>query len=204
MGIIPSTVVTRVHLFRHGEVQTGAKRVCRGHSDVPLSDVGREQSSRTAAWFHATYGTPDRVVSSDLSRCADFARAITPNPLLVRDLREQDMGAWEGQTWESLTADDGAAVTAYWTDYVHARPTDGESYGEAAARAIAWFEAQSFAGERVVVVTHIGVIRALLCHWLGLGLDQSLRFAPGYASHTSVLMAEAGVVIERFGESVAG
>lgn len=203
MGIIPSTVVTRVHLFRHGEVVTGAERVCRGQSDVPLSEVGRAQSAAAATWFAEAYGVPDRVVSSDLSRCAEFAGMMTGNPTFTRALREQDMGAWEGRNWSALTAEDGAAVTAYWTDYVNARPTDGESYREAAERAVAWWEAQEFAGERVVIVTHIGVIRALLCHWLRIDIDQSLRWAPGYATHTSVLIAEAGVVVEVFGERVA-
>lgn len=65
----------------------------------------------------------------------------------------------------------------------------------------AWWIAQDFGEKRVVLVTHIGVIRALMCGWLGLGPDQALRWAPAYASHSQVLLAEAGCVIERFGET---
>ena len=35
-----------------------------------------------------------------------------------------------------------------------------------------------------------------------MGGGQGLRWAPGYATHTEVLIAESGVVIEKFGERV--
>lgn len=113
------------------------------------------------------------------------------------------MGAWDGRTWEELTLADPEGTLAYWNDYVHARPHGGESFAQVYDRATSWWDAQSFTGT-VAVVTHIGVIRSLLCHWFGLGPSQGLRWAPGYATHTEVLLAEAGVVMERFGERVLG
>ena len=109
------------------------------------------------------------------------------------------MGEWEGRTWESLTQENGAGVSAFWDDYVAGRPPGGESWGEAAARVQRWYDEQRPLDGRIVVVTHIGPIRALLCRWLGLGPDQGLRFAPSYASETVVLDAEAGAVIESLG-----
>ncbi len=197
--IIPSSVVATVHLFRHGEVETGSARVCRGQLDVALSARGREQSEAAAARFLARYGRPDRVISSDLRRCRDFASCFGAPVELAPGLREQDMGAWEGRTWESLTEADGAAVTAYWADYVHARPTGGEAWAEAAERVrMAWLALGVETG-RVVVTTHIGPIRALLCAWLGLPPDDALRFAPAYATETRVLLAESGAVVECLG-----
>ncbi len=197
--IIPSSVVATVHLFRHGEVETGSARVCRGHLDVPLSPRGRAQSETAAARFLAKHGRPDRVISSDLRRCQDFAAHFGAPIELAPGLREQNMGAWEGRTWEALTEADGAAVTAYWADYVNARPTGGEAWVEAAARVrAAWFAIGVETG-RVVVTTHIGPIRALLCAWLGLPPGEALRFAPGYATETRVLLAESGAVVECLG-----
>lgn len=200
MRIIPSASVVRAHLFRHGAVE--GSRVCRGWSDVALSAHGREQTTRAAAWLRAHVPPPDLVIGSDLSRCAALARQIDAHALLDPALREQDMGRWEGRAWADLTRDDPAGVTAYWDDYVGARPPGGETYGECYDRVVRWWTAQGFADQRVVVVTHIGVLRALLCHWLGLGPAQALRWSPTYASHTQVLLAEAGVVVERFGEAV--
>ena len=200
MKILPSARLCRVHLFRHGEVEGPRGRVCRGQADDPLSAVGRAQSARIAAWVAATLPAPDRIVSSDLSRCADLARQLGPVVTEPR-LREQDMGRWDGRTWEDITTEDPTGTLAYWDDYVDARPHGGESFGDVYRRVTTWWDAQEFEG-RVIVVTHIGVIRSLVCHWLGLGPDQGLRWAPGYATHTEILLAEAGAVVERFGERV--
>ncbi|MDP2313026.1 MAG: histidine phosphatase family protein [Pseudomonadota bacterium] len=199
MRIIPSARVVRVHLFRHGEV--AGSRVCRGQSDALLSPRGEAQSDAAAAWLRRAHPAPDVVVSSDLTRCTALARRLTDAPLLVPALREQDMGRWDGRGWEDLTVEDPAGTTAYWADYVNARPPGGETYGECQARAAAWWDAQDFGDQRVVLVTHIGVIRALVCHWLGMGADQALRWAPAYASHSQVLLADAGAVVESFGET---
>lgn len=200
--ILPSREVLRVHLFRHGEVAGPRGRVCRGQSDDPLSDRGEAQTERAAAWFLDLPGRADHLVSSDLRRCSSLAARIG-TPTLVPALREQDMGDWDGRTWEDLTVADPAGTLAYWNDYVHARPHGGESFADVYTRATTWWDAQAFTGT-VAVVTHIGVIRALLCHWFALGPGHGLRWAPGYATHTEVLLAEAGVVMERFGERVGG
>jgi broad specificity phosphatase PhoE len=116
------------------------------------------------------------------------------------------MGGWEGRTWESLTVEDPDAVNAYWADYVDAVPPGGESWRACHARVSRWWDAAAADwpdGSVVTIVTHVGVIRALLCHFLGLPPGEALRFAPGVATHTEVLVAEAGVVIEALGERLA-
>lgn len=198
--ILPSARLCRVHLFRHGEVQGGTGRYCRGQADVPLSARGMEQARAAVAWYAGRHPPPDRVFSSDLGRCRSLAERFGLPVELVPALREQHMGAWDGRTWEELTLADPEGTLAYWGDYVNARPPGGESFGEVYARATAWWEQVAPEG-RVVVVTHIGVIRALLCHWLGLGPGEALRWAPGYATHSRVLLAEAGAVVESFGEA---
>ena len=81
---------------------------------------------------------PDGVISSDLSRCRALAERIAADldlPLWTTPaLREQQMGAWEGRSWESLTAEDEPRIQAYWADYLTAAPPGGESFAELAAR----------------------------------------------------------------------
>lgn len=197
--LLPSHRVARVHLFRHGEVETGVARVCRGQGDVPLSRRGQDQSHELAARHVAAFGLPDRVLTSDLARCRELADQFGPVPETLPWLREQHMGDWEGRTWESLSLEDGAAVSAYWGDYVNGRPTGGESWADAARRVVAGWAALGPLEGHIVVCTHVGPLRALVCHWLGLGPGEALRFAPTYASETRVLLAEAGAVIEKFG-----
>ncbi|MCA9773170.1 MAG: histidine phosphatase family protein, partial [Myxococcales bacterium] len=181
-------------------------RMVRGQLDVALAPAGEEQHARLVHWFTQAEPRPDRIFSSDLRRCRALAEALaraTGAPVAFeKALREQSMGAWEGKTWSELTKIDGPAVTAYWDCYHEARPTGGESMEDLRARAVAWWERTepTVTGKRVVLVTHIGVIRALACHFLGLPISEALRFAPATASHTSLLLAEAGAVISTFGE----
>ncbi|GDX82796.1 phosphoglycerate mutase [Deltaproteobacteria bacterium] len=197
--ILPSSRLAHLHLYRHGEVETGVARVCRGQLDVALSDRGREQTFTAVQRFLTMHGAPNRVLTSDLHRCRAMAEQFGVQPELLPGLREQDMGDWEGRTWESLTEADGPAVTAYWADYVNARPTGGESWAAACERVVATWGALGPLQGRIVVCTHVGPIRALLCSWLGLPPGEGLRFAPGYATETRVLLAEAGAVLEAMG-----
>lgn len=205
-GIMPSEHVQHVHLLRHGEVEHFTERPVRGHLDVSLSDMGRRQHARLVNWCVAQLPRPERLLCSDLSRCAELGLQLSAawNVPLERsaELREQHMGSWEGRTWAQITAEDPARVTAYWDDYLNAKPPEGESLAEAAERLRRYWvrEVTQSSAARVVAVTHIGVIRVLLGTALGLPLDECLRFAPPAASHTELLLAEAGAVLNALGE----
>jgi len=205
-AIMPAQGSLALHLLRHGEVQRFTGRVVRGHLDEPVSAAGAEQHQRLSAWWARHHARPDLLVSSDLVRCADLARRVSAAcgaPLrLDARLREQSMGAWEGRTWEQLTREDPAGVTAWWDGYATARAPGGESLADLAARVEElWRELLAGdPGRRVVLVTHIGVIRALLCRLLGLPLGEALRFAPAAASHTALELAAAGAVLLACGE----
>lgn len=198
--ILPSARVCRVHLFRHAEVVGAGDRLCRGHSDVGLSTRGAEQTAAASARWPGPY---DVVFSSDLQRCTALATQLGPITRTPR-LREQDMGRWDGCSWKELTERDPAGTTAYWKDYLHARPPGGESYSEVYERVNAWWrETEPTLSDtaNIAVVTHIGCIRSLLCAWTGMPPGEALRWAPGYATHGEVLLAEAGAVIVSFGEA---
>lgn len=204
--ILPSDTVTHVHLLRHGEVADFTRRVVRGQMDVELSPRGREHNAALARWFARVEPQPDVVYTSDLVRCGALAEElgalVQRVPIVDVRLREQSMGRWEGRTWAEITEAEPRAVTAYWDDYHGARPTGGESVEDLEVRVLGWWReilARS-SGKRVAVVTHIGVIRVLLCHWLGLEGSQALRFTPATASHTAVEIGEAGAVVAAIGE----
>lgn len=204
--ILPSSEVTHLHLLRHGEVGDLTLRMVRGQMDVPLSPRGRHQQRELARWFAGTEPRPDRLFTSDLVRCTELAgelgALVRRAPEVDRRLREQSMGRWEGHTWEEVTRAEPSAVTAYWEDYFRARPTGGESVADLEARVLGWWR-ETLArhrGERLAVVTHIGAIRVLVCHFLGLAGSQALRFAPATASHTHIMLGAAGAVVSAIGE----
>lgn len=206
VGIMPDTQVTELHLLRHGAVQDLERRVVRGQMDVALSERGLSQSRALATWAGQHLPQPARLYSSDLARCSDLGKLLSDVWSLPleesSELREQSMGRWEGHAWEEITEWDGPRVTAYWDDYVHTRPPDGESLLELSERANDWWQRtlSECAGQRLVVVTHVGFIRAMLCNLLAIDPSEALRFAPATASHTSLLISAAGAVLSTFGE----
>ncbi len=107
-------------------------------------------------------------MTSDLSRAietgAPLARALGVDPLPCRSLRELDLGSWTGLTRREIAARDPEALARFDSGDAAARAGDGETRSELARRARASLAAlrARHPGRRVAVVTHLGVIRALL------------------------------------------
>ena len=94
-----------IYLLRHcqPEVPSG-ERSCLGHTDVPLAQAGWAQAAQLAEKFG---GRSIRAVySSDLKRSYQTAQVLADAltlPLSERtDLREIDMGAWDGLTFAEI------------------------------------------------------------------------------------------------------
>lgn len=199
--ILPSARACELVLLRHGAVQELERRIVRGQLDVPLSAEGLRQHTELARWLeHELDPRPALVWSSDLVRCRDLAERLGGRVRFDARLREQHMGRWEGLSWAEITAEDPARVSAYWQDYAHTCPSGGESLFDVASRVASWWEEAGAGAERVVVCTHIGVIRVLLCQLFGQPLAQALRFAPATGSSTQLLLGDAGAVLNTLGE----
>lgn len=173
---------TTIDLIRHGEPVGGSKY--RGQSDDPLSAKGWAQMRAAVAGRDEW----DAVVSSDLCRCADFAREVAGRlglPLeLEAGLREVGFGAWEGLTAAEILARDEAGLTAFWADPVRCTPPGGEPLSAFRERVTAAWEGVTarHRGRRVLLVGHAGMMRIVLLHALGLPLDAFYRFEIGNAA----------------------
>lgn len=126
----------------------------------------------------------DAVYSSPLQRCAKLAEALAigETQLDIR-LQELNFGAWELLPWDSIPR----KVFDRWaSDYAHQAPPDGESFLQLHARASHFLsEVQNLcSGQNIAVVTHGGVIRALLAKVLNIPLKGLFRFQIDYASVT--------------------
>ena len=202
--IMPEHQVTHFTLCRHGKVELGGHRRVYGKLELSLSSEGALQASALVDYV-AQQPTYDGIIASDLLRCrqmvAPIADALSLPVHWIPELQEQDMGKWEGKTWAELSLQDEDGVHAYWSDYVTAQPTGGESFGEMAHRVLSWLnEAQDFLlGKRWLLIAHAGTIRILLSHWMNTPLKQALRWAPAPGSVTSVDLAASGAVLNGFG-----
>ncbi len=157
-----------VCLVRHGQSVSNASGIWQGQGDSPLSDIGRTQvEGLSRALRGERY---DLVLSSDLSRAADTAKAAGAEIEHDRAWREIDVGDWEG-----LTAEQVALRFPEQLEALRARRAvpigGGESWPEVFQRAdasLAALRRQMPDGGRAIVFTHGGIIAALLSGLLGV------------------------------------
>jgi broad specificity phosphatase PhoE len=166
-------VVRRLFLARHGETSWNLERRWQGHTDIGLSERGREQAQQLAARVRAL--GVGHVRSSDLSRAREtaeiVARALGLADVVVDPrLRERSFGVFEGLTAEEC-ADRYPEV---WTRYQVDRtciPPGGEAQEAVVARLRQAVEEALAAplpdDQAVLLVGHGGSTRALLSHAFG-------------------------------------
>jgi broad specificity phosphatase PhoE len=148
--------VTTLLLARHGETDWNRDGRWQGWADPPLNATGREQARLLAEQLRAT--PFDAVYSSDLRRAFETAEIVAePHGVeVVADpgLREIDVGSWSGLTRTEIEERFGL------------ERLDGETREQHGARVLAAVEriAREHTGERVLVVTHGGTMRALHGH----------------------------------------
>jgi alpha-ribazole phosphatase/probable phosphoglycerate mutase len=173
---------TMVDIIRHGEPVGGSKY--RGQIDDPLSDKGWQQM-RAAVKGREEW---QYIVSSDLSRCADFARELGGKLSIGVELdpgfREVGFGRWEGKSAKELLAEDPAGTAAFWRDPINNTPPGAEPLRDFQQRVTGAWQGllERHAGKHLLLVGHAGMMRILLLHALGLPLEGFYSFDPRNAS----------------------
>jgi alpha-ribazole phosphatase len=186
----------RLDLLRHGETEFGAG--LRGSLDDALTEKGwtqmREAVSGKGPW--------DRLVSSPLQRCARFAEELSAQrdlPVsLDKNLQELHFGAWEGQSAAALMETDAEALGLFWADPYGFTPPQGEPVSDFSARVLAAVMRlhAAHAGERVLLVSHGGVMRLLLARARGLPREQLLNVEVAHGALFSLIVEADGSLRE--------
>lgn len=181
-------------VWRHGRTAWNVENRFQGHTDIALDEVGVSQAERAAALLAQL--PIDRIVSSDLTRAADTARALAVltghEVLLDPRLRETNGGSWEGMRGPEIAAADAERYLA-WRQGADVAAGGAETRSQVAQRAQASVLEHLAAvpeGGQLVVVTHGGTARSLLGHLLGLPVD--LWRAIGALSNACWSVAEEG------------
>ncbi|MGI6375063.1 MAG: histidine phosphatase family protein [Anaerolineae bacterium] len=161
----------RLLLARHGATALNHAHRIIGSSDLPLSDVGHRQAERLAR--RLAIERPDALYTSPLRRAVETAAHVAAAcglPARVDErLREIDFGAWEGLSMDEVAQRDAAALAAWRADPL-AAPTGGEPPAQLLARVdalLADLQARH-AGHAVALVSHGGLLQALILRALGL------------------------------------
>ncbi|MGB5306507.1 MAG: alpha-ribazole phosphatase family protein [Gammaproteobacteria bacterium] len=162
----PRQAETCIDLLRHGEPVGGSRY--RGQLDDPLSEKGWEQMwhsvSAPARW--------DRIITSPLQRCRAFADALAEQRGLPVHCEprfsEVGFGDWEGKTRAELDRLDPKQLSRFYQDPLSNRPPGAEPLDVFTARVSTAFSEllAQFPRESLLVITHAGVIRAIMAHVL--------------------------------------
>jgi broad specificity phosphatase PhoE len=128
--------MARIYIVRHGETEWNAEGRIQGHTDIGLSDRGREQAQATARRLAEV---PFAVAySSDMSRTRDTARIILGErdiPLhSVPELREYHKGVFEGLTVQQYRQRYPEQYRASLVNDPDFAPTGGETIRQSTAR----------------------------------------------------------------------
>jgi broad specificity phosphatase PhoE len=152
--------MTTILLARHGETDWNVEGRLQGWDDRPLNETGRRQARELA---QRLADVPfDAVYASDLARARETAEIVArPHgvPVVVDpDLREMHYGSWSGLT-RSEIAERFPGVDRH----------DGETRHEHLDRVLGAADriARRHPGERILIVSHGGSMRALRRHCVG-------------------------------------
>ncbi len=165
----------RIDLLRHGETERGGG--FRGSLDDALTARGWQQMREAVDGA----GPWDALISSPLQRCAAFARELARRrglPLyLEADLRELHFGDWEGRSAAELMQASAEALGRFWADPYGCTPPGGEPLADFERRVLtALLRLQRrFAGQRLLLIGHAGVMRLLLARQRGLPRERLLE-----------------------------
>ena len=146
-----------IYLIRHGKTEANEKRLYCGSTDLPLSEVGREELHSFAYAI-----TPERFVPSGMQRANETLEILCGNvPFSVDSrFREVDFGDFEMKNYEMLKGD--PAYQSWISGDNEANvPPGGESGTQMTCRVL---EAFSELPDGTALVTHGGVIAAIMAH----------------------------------------
>ena len=177
---------TIIDLLRHGDVEGGRKY--RGQLDDPLSKLGWEQlrtaTNKKQNWQH--------IITSPLERCSAFASELAQIhsiPLQTKgEFKEVSFGLWEGKTADELLETEPEKIKKYWSDPINITPSQGENLLHFEKRVMDGWEnmLKDFQGKHVLVISHAGVMRIILCRILGMPLTELFKLDIGLAKASRI------------------
>ena len=192
-----------VYLVRHGEPEfKDDGSYCIGLTDLPLSERGRRQASDLKVYFADK--NINAVYHSYLLRAKQTAELLSDGKYHViqeNDLKELDMGEWDGLTFREIREKYPKIYERRRTAIVHLAPPGGENFIQGLARfSCAVKRIIEEAQGDIVIVGHAGVNRIFLCEALGMNYNKVLEVVQPYGCVNRLTPKNDGVSVESFGK----
>jgi probable phosphoglycerate mutase len=168
-----------VLLMRHGQTDWNLAGRWQGHTDIPLNETGQQQADALCQRLHSW--SIKAIYTSDLQRCVQtavpLATSLGLQPILTPLWRERDVGDFSGLTGQQAREQYPEA----WQNSTRGMvdPPNGEPFSEVLSRAWQAYESvvDAHEDETVAVVTHGGLLHALISQIMGIDRTMYGRFS---------------------------
>jgi probable phosphoglycerate mutase len=177
----------RLLLVRHGETEWNRQGKFQGQIDVPLNDNGRSQAAKAGEFlqdveldfaFSSTMARPKKTAEIILKHHTDV------NLQLLDGLREISHGTWEGKFESEIEQEFPGELERWRTVPAEVQMPEGENLQQVHERSVAAWQqiletAEKNKLQTGLVVAHDATNKTLLCHILGLSLENFWNFRQG-------------------------
>jgi 2,3-bisphosphoglycerate-dependent phosphoglycerate mutase len=165
-------------LVRHGQSTWNLENRFTGETDVPLTELGREEARAAGVKLKKILFA--QGFTSVLQRAIDTMSLILeeagqPQLPVTRDpaLNERNYGRLQGLNKKDVAATYGDAQVATWRRSFSVRPPDGESLADTAGRVLPYYrstiEPLLRANNDILIVAHGNSLRALMMYLEHIG-----------------------------------
>lgn len=183
-----------IYFVRHGDVGFQGRYI--GSSDPQLTPLGVKQLDQLSSFLEKK--AIEVVFCSPLRRCRESLEmlGLFVPVILCDELREVDFGAWEGKNYDEILAEDATTLGKWASPGGDFCFPGGESLRSFYQRLTGFWEMLRLCEEqRLLLVTHGGVIRHLLCLALGLPWEKYLSFDIALGSCATLKLYSQGGVL---------
>lgn len=167
-------------LVRHGETDSNIRGTYCGWTDPELNERGKTQARRAAELLKAE--KLNAIYASPLKRAYGTAAIINRahNIEIITDerLKEQNFGEWEDLTYAEIEEKYAEECIKWKNDWMNYCIKGGENPARVYGRVSDFMDtiAGAYKSGTIMVVTHLGCIRMILAHMLGMAMEGFWRF----------------------------
>ena len=163
-----------IYLVRHTQTIC-EKGVCYGQSDVDIAEPFDLVFENIISQLPAEAC----IFSSPLKRCSLLAKHIENKIKTIsyqedERLKEMNFGDWEMQNWNDILPEQ---LNPWMEDFVNIPASNGESFIQLHQRAGEFLSGliSKEINKPIIIVSHAGVIRSILCHHSSLPLKDAFQ-----------------------------
>ena len=165
----------KLYVARHGQTEYNSKNLVCGSTNLPLTELGKEQAKALAEKMKDK--NIDIIIASPMTRAMQTAGAVslaTGIPVMMDErLREHDYGAFEGVD---------RSKEEYWAQKYQfaAKFPKGESVLQLAQRVYNLLEdvKRAYPDKTVLLVCHGGVSRMIKTYFEDMTNDEFFHYSP--------------------------